>query len=233
MVPQIQDSRPDGSGRASASTRMTSTRMTPRVMKAIDVASIAHRHHVRKMTDTPYAAHLFAVAMLVAEFADGVDVGEAGEGRTSDAADATAEDMIIAALLHDTLEDVPEHYGVDRMRADFGDRVTGLVEELTKVDDPSWQVRSEAYLQHLEHDASIPAVLVSTCDKLHNLKSTLIDLEAQGDSLWDRFNAGREKQLWWYSELARVYSVRLGEVPGCGRLTGEFTALVEQLHAIA
>ena len=52
-------------------------------------------------------------------------------------------------------------------------------------------------------------VLVCACDKTHNLKSTLIDLEAQGDSLWGRFNAGREKQLWWYSELAPVYSARL------------------------
>ena len=76
-------------------------------------------------------------------------------------------------------------------------------------------------------------VLVCACDKTHNLKSTLIDLEAQGESLWGRFNAGREKQLWWYSELARVYSARLGAVPGCERLTGEFTALVGQLPAIA
>lgn len=222
MVAPIRDSRPVNSSQSSMVTRMT-----PRLMKAIDVAAVAHRQHVRKMTDTPYVAHLFAVALLTAEFADCIGRGEGRENEGS------PEDLVIAALLHDTLEDVPEHYDADRMRADFGDRVTDIVGELTKIDDPSWQVRSEAYLRRLEHDASEAAALVSACDKLHNLKSTLIDLEAQGDSLWDRFNAGREKQLWWYSELARVYSARLGAVPGCERLAGEFTALVGQLPAIA
>ncbi|WP_295624605.1 HD domain-containing protein [uncultured Corynebacterium sp.] len=221
MVPSIQDPHPSNSTSASMVTRMT-----PRLMKAIDVAAVAHRHHVRKMTETPYVAHLFAVALLVAEFADAVAV-DAGADRDGE---GSPEDLIIAALLHDTLEDVPEHYDEDRMRADFGDRVTGIVGELTKIDDPSWQVRSENYLRHLEHQASVAAVVVSACDKMHNLKSTLIDLEAQGTSVWERFNAGRDKQLWWYSELARVYSARLSAVPGCGRLTGEFADLVERLH---
>lgn len=196
------------------------TAMTPRLMKAIDVASVAHRHQVRKMTDIPYVAHLFAVAMLVAEFA-----GELG-GRDG----AEPEDLVIAALLHDTLEDVPDRYSEAEMRASFGDRVADIVLDLTKVDDPSWQVRSDAYLDHLEHRASVAAVLVSSCDKLHNLTSTLIDLRVQGESLWDRFNAGRPQQLWWYTELARVYAARLAHLPGCRRLTDEFAALVAQLN---
>ena len=76
--------------------------LTPRLMRAIDTAAVSHRDHVRKGSGIPYVAHLYAVMHLVSQ-------------ATGD------EDVLIAALLHDTLEDVPEVYPEARMRAEFGE----------------------------------------------------------------------------------------------------------------
>jgi hypothetical protein len=50
---------------------------------------------------------------------------------------------------------------------------------------------------------------VSACDKLHNLRSTVSDLSAGGPSVWKRFNSAPEQQLWYYDELAKIFSVSL------------------------
>ncbi|MDO5511374.1 HD domain-containing protein [Corynebacterium sp.] len=164
--------------------------LTPRLMNAMNTAATAHRDHTRKGSGIPYVSHLFAVMYLVASETDD-------------------EDLLIAALLHDALEDVPENYSEEQMRADFGDRVAGIVLDLSKDDSlPDWQDRSNAYLDHLENHASEEAVLISCADKLHNLMSILDDHAAQGDALWERFNSGQERQRWWYGEVHRVVEKR-------------------------
>ena len=62
---------------------------SPRLIRAINTAAWAHRDHVRKGTDIPYISHIFGVMHLVSEVTDD-------------------EDVLIAALFHDILEDVPE-----------------------------------------------------------------------------------------------------------------------------
>ena len=139
------------------------------------------------------------------------------------------EDILIAALFHDTLEDVPEAYSAAEMRADYGDRVTDLVLHLSKDDSLSgWQERADAYLAHLEHHAPPEAVLISCADKLHNLMSILDDHAAQGETLWGRFNSGKERQQWWYGEMHRVVGKRLPGLP----LNEELAGQVERLRRL-
>lgn len=165
--------------------------LAPRLMHAMNTAAVSHRDHVRKGSGIPYIAHLMAVLYLVAR-------------HTED------EDVLIAALLHDTLEDVPEHYPEERMRAEFGDRVTELVLHLSKDDTlPTWQERADAYLAHLEHEAPAEAVLIACADKLHNLLSILDDHVTYGEALWERFNSGKSEQQWWYRQVHRVVGKRL------------------------
>lgn len=166
--------------------------LSPRLRNAINTAATSHRDQVRKGSGIPYVSHLYQVMFLLSQVTDD-------------------EDVLIAGLLHDTLEDVPEQYDALEMERDFGARVRGMVEDLTKIEDPSWQVRADAYIQHLEHHASNEAVLISTADKLHNLMSIHDDLEVIGEALWERFNSGKEQQRWWYAEIARVSTTRLGE----------------------
>ena len=137
------------------------------------------------------------------------------------------EDVLIAALFHDILEDVPEEYSPQRMAEEFGDRVVELVRGVTKDSSlSSWQDRSDAYLAHLR-EADDGSVLISAADKLHNLLSIHADLDALGDELWGRFNSGKERQLWWYRSVADLVQERLPGNP----LGEELARQVERLEA--
>ncbi|MCG7272742.1 Bifunctional (p)ppGpp synthase/hydrolase SpoT [Corynebacterium afermentans subsp. afermentans] len=163
---------------------------SPRLIQAINTAAWAHRDHVRKGTDIPYVSHVFGVMQLVSQVTDD-------------------EDVLVAALFHDILEDVPEEYSPQRMAEEFGDRVVELVRGVTKDSTlSSWQDRSDAYLAHLR-EADDGSVLISAADKLHNLLSIHADLDELGDELWGRFNSGKERQLWWYRSVADLVQERL------------------------
>lgn len=163
---------------------------SPRLIQAINTAAWAHRDHVRKGTDIPYVSHVVGVMHLVSQVTDD-------------------EDVLIAALFHDILEDVPEEYSPQRMAEEFGDRVVELVRGVTKDSTlSSWQDRSDAYLAHLR-EADDSSVLISAADKLHNLLSIHADLDELGDELWGRFNSGKDRQLWWYRSVADLVLERL------------------------
>ena len=180
---------------------------SPRLIQAINTAAWAHRDHVRKGTDIPYVSQVVGVMHLVSQVTDD-------------------EDVLIAALFHDILEDVPEEYSPQRMAEEFGDRVVELVRGVTKDSTlSSWQDRSDAYLAHLR-EADDSSVLISAADKLHNLLSIHADLDELGDELWGRFNSGKERQLWWYRSVADLVLERLP-----GNLLGEELARqVERLE---
>lgn len=180
---------------------------SPRLIQAINTAAWAHRDHVRKGTDIPYVSHVVGVMHLVSQVTDD-------------------EDVLIAALFHDILEDVPEEYSPQRMAEEFGDRVVELVRGVTKDSTlSSWQDRADAYLAHLR-EADDGSVLISAADKLHNLLSIHADLDELGDELWGRFNSGKERQLWWYRSVADLVQERLPGNP----LGEELARQVERLE---
>lgn len=69
-----------------------------------------------------------------------------------------------------------------------------------------FRVRKQVYLDRLCAELDAAAIRVSLADKVHNGRSTVNDLEADGPSMWDRFNAGGTDQLWWYGSLAAAYA---------------------------
>lgn len=163
---------------------------TKRLDRAIRRASWAHeqQNHHRKGTEIPYIAHPFGAMIIASKVTDD-------------------EDILVACLMHDVLEDVDSSiYDEMAMRNDFGDRVVNIVKDVTK--DSSvrdWYECAEAYLYHLEHEASDEAIIVSTSDKIHNLHSIIMDYEVHGDDLWNRFTTKNSKdQLWWYSSVLGV-----------------------------
>lgn len=169
--------------------------ITPKILQAITVATNAHNGQHRKGSDLPYISHPYSVMLFAAEI-------------TSD------EDTLAAALLHDVLEDCSDVYSEANMRRDFGDTVTDIVLDVTEKKRPdekaSWKIRKDEYLAHLAH-ASEQALIVSLADKTHNLTTLLEDYEQYGDMLWERFNAGKEQQLWFYASIADALSERLNE----------------------
>jgi Guanosine polyphosphate pyrophosphohydrolases/synthetases len=185
--------------------------LTDRFERAVLYAIELHRSQLRKATSIPYVAHLFAVCSLVLE-------------------DGGTEDEAIAALLHDGPEDQGGEAVLEAILGRFGSAVAQMVAGLSDAMPASgeakapWRDRKEAYLRHLA-DASESVLRVSLADKLHNARSILIDLRADGEPVWHRFHAGRIEQAWYYGELLAMFERRL---PGSRNLP-EFRLVVRDL----
>lgn len=83
----------------------------------------------------------------------------------------TDYELIIAALLHDIVEDHPEIWSLERVRREFGERVALLVEYLTK--PPESEYRTKEDRDHVYHCRFCIAprdfFLIKLADRLHNV----------------------------------------------------------------
>jgi (p)ppGpp synthase/HD superfamily hydrolase len=141
----------------------------------------------------------------------------------------SSEDEAIAALLHDAAEDQGGHETLQRIRDEFGDNVAGIVESCSDSlgePKPPWRERKRAYLEHLE-EADDAALHVSLADKLHNVRTIVVDYRDAGEALWERFNAERDEVLAYYRALAAIFSRRMP-----GALATELSVTVAELDAL-
>ena len=185
-------------------------KLGPRFLRAFAFAAEKHAGQTRKASTTPYIAHLMGVASVVLEF--GGD-----------------EDMAIAALLHDVVEDCGGAPMLREVKRKFGSRVAKIVDGCTdSVTDPKppWRERKETYIWHLK-DADAETRTVSAADKLNNVRSILADYREVGEEIWVRFNGGRDGTLWYYRSLL----VEFLRQPN--RLVREFELAVNELEASA
>ena len=174
--------------------------LTIRFVEALSFAHETHITQVRKDTTIPYISHLISVAGLVLE--SGGD-----------------EDLAIAALLHDAVEDAEDMSGEemsDRIRAKFGDRVADIVDGCSDAKSspggskPPWRSRKEAYLEHLR-SAPNDVLRVSIADKVHNARSIATDQDRFGEKRWERFSSTSEESRWYYTSLRDIYKERIGD----------------------
>jgi (p)ppGpp synthase/HD superfamily hydrolase len=162
--------------------------LTPRFESALVYATQKHHGQTRKSSQVPYIAHILSVTALVLE---------AGGD----------EDQAIAALLHDVVEDCGGAPILEEVRQKFGDRVARIVDGCTDTDEypkPPWRARKERYLRHLQQGGE-DVRLVSMADKLHNVRSIVLDYRTIGEKIWERFTGGREGTLWYYRTLLDIY----------------------------
>jgi (p)ppGpp synthase/HD superfamily hydrolase len=151
---------------------------------AIELAAKAHRNQVRKHTDIPYITHPISVGMALQQH-------------------GYPEELIIAGILHDTIEDTP--IDIEYIKEHFGDRAASIVEGCSEPDKSlPWEKRKEHTIEHLK-TASFEVKIVSCADKLHNIRTIARDLERLGDEVWDRFNRGKEDQKWYYRNLVESF----------------------------
>ena len=92
---------------------------------------------------------------------------------------------------------------------------------------PPWRERKEAYISRLKK-ADADTRLVSAADKLNNVRSILSDYRAIGESVWSRFNGGREGTLWYYRTLRDVFLRHPRN-----RITHDLELAVSELEALA
>jgi len=178
-----------------------------RLLAAFRYAAKWHYGQARKKTAVPYLGHLMAVTSLVLE----------GGGD---------EEMAIAALLHDVVEDCGGMPRLREIRKMFGARVANIVEGCTdSFVEPKlpWVERKQDYLDHVKH-ANAETRLVSAADKLHNVRTILTDYRQSGETIWARFSGKREGTLWYYRALSTEFSRKPN------RITRELEIAVDELE---
>jgi len=191
--------------------RKGAIKLGPRFFRAFQFAAEKHKGQTRKASSIPYIAHLMGVASIVLE---------AGGD----------EDLAIAALLHDVVEDCGGVPMLNQVRRKFGKRVADIVDGCTDAyvePKPEWRKRKEDYIERLKSE-SPDTRLVSAADKLNNIRSIISDYRAVGESVWSRFNGKREGTLWYYRTLRDEF---LRSRPN--RVTTEFDLAVKELEKLA
>lgn len=155
-----------------------------RLYEAIQLALKAHSKQIRKLDGDIYAAHPIEVGMMLLK----VDA---------------SEDVVIAGILHDTVEDT--YVTIEDIRKQFGDRVAELVKGCSEPDKSKpWLERKEFMLDFVVNKADFDMKMIILADKLSNIRSVYRNLETMGDDLWDKFNAGYEEQKWYSVEMCRA-----------------------------
>ncbi|MDD3531098.1 MAG: HD domain-containing protein [Candidatus Pacebacteria bacterium] len=164
---------------------------TPQIKKAIQFAARKHHGHLRISSSAdeplPYVTHLFSVALLVAE-------------------DGASDDVVTAALLHDTLEDTDTTR--EEIVSAFNEQVASLVEEVSEDKKLEWKERKEEYLVGMER-SSDEALLIALADKVDNVESRIEEYEKEGDAFLARWKRSNEEYLWFYDEALRIAQSRL------------------------
>ncbi len=172
---------------------------TPLIRNAINFSIKVHEIHQkqkRKGKDIPYLTHTFTVGLILAR---------AG----------VAEEVIAAGILHDTIEDShPDKKVSQEMLSDrFGVRVANIVASVTEVQkNVTWEEAKEQARNHIAH-ASRDALLVKSADILSNTSEILDDYQVDGEKVFDRFKAPKDRILWHYRETIRIMLKKWPENP--------------------
>ncbi|WP_313927767.1 bifunctional (p)ppGpp synthetase/guanosine-3',5'-bis(diphosphate) 3'-pyrophosphohydrolase [Pseudoxanthomonas sp.] len=126
----------------------------PLLRRAWEVGAAAHAGQTRKSGE-PYITHPVAVAGVLAEL--GMDA-----------------ETLIAAILHDTIEDTP--LTAADIAAEFGESVAELVEGVTKLDKLKFRDRQEAAAESfrkmlLAMSRDLRVIMIKLADRLHNMRT--------------------------------------------------------------
>lgn len=151
--------------------------MNSMIDRAVEFATNAHEGQLRKGTKKPYIVHP-------------VEVGDIVSGMTKD------EEIISAALLHDTIEDCA---GVTRgvLEKEFSSRVADMVSDESEDKTKTWMERKQATINHLK-SASRDVQMIALADKLSNMRDIDRDYPVYGEELWNHFRMKDKNTIGWY-----------------------------------
>jgi guanosine-3',5'-bis(diphosphate) 3'-pyrophosphohydrolase len=148
------------------------------LQKALRYATKAHEGQFRKTKGIPMITHPIRVAEILK------DAG-------------FSEEVIAAGYLHDTVEDTT--VTIEDIEMEFGSKVASIVAGNTEDKTKSWEERKQHTIDWIK-EAPVRALIIA--DKWDNLQSMVHDFELMGESLWDSFNRGKEKQSWYFTNVA-------------------------------
>jgi (p)ppGpp synthase/HD superfamily hydrolase len=177
--------------------------------RAIGFASREHEGQYRKSVGVPYIAHPMGVATILLQM-------------------GCRQEVVAAALLHDTVEDTD--VTIQEICERFGQEVADIVAGCTELPQKyfNWEERKLDMIGKLRN-ASLEVKLVAAADKYHNLRHISKSKKKCGSAVWKQFGRGPERQAWYYRT---IYNSILENLPECGAKYPVFTqlaAVIEEL----
>lgn len=166
------------------------------VNKAIKIATKLHDGQFRRGSTIPYIAHPFAVALMTQKYID-------------------SEDVFIGGVLHDILEDVPDRvYTAKDLANDFGYDILNIVETVSEPDihtptQEAWRARKYSYLNNIQSSNDIRPLIISACDKMHNMGELAYGYDELGESIWTYFATKREREIWFYDSVLDILKTKI------------------------
>ncbi len=186
-----------------------------RIEQAIRAAAVLHRDQERKGSmPYPYITHLMSVAFILHDYTDN-------------------EDVIVAALLHDTVEDTD--YTLDELEEDFGGTVRELVETLSEPTHDgdrkmTWSEKKKAYAVQLKKGPK-DAIMIAAADKAHNFRTIVEEYYEAPSRFLQDFGKNLTERLEVYQTLANVINNRL-EGPLLNEFNHVFESYKEFIYAV-
>lgn len=150
--------------------------------KAITFATRAHEGQLRKGTTRPFILHPLEVGTIVASM-------------TED------QEVISAAILHDTIEDC-EGITEEIIRKEFSERVASLVAQESEDKSKTWMERKTTTIEKLK-TAPWEIQIIGLADKLSNMRDIDRDYPVCGEELWNRFRMKDKNVIGWYYKSVR------------------------------
>ena len=147
------------------------------VDRAIEFATKAHSGQFRKGTTRPYIVHPIEVGDIVASM-------------TED------EEVISAAILHDTIEDC-EGVTAEVLEEQFNRRVASIVAQESEDKSRTWMERKSSTIEHIRY-APREVQMIGLADKLSNMRDIDRDYPECGEELWNRFRMKDKNMIGWY-----------------------------------
>lgn len=187
---------------------------TEKIKKAIKFATKTHevyQQQKRKGKDIPYITHPLIVGLILSR---------AG----------ASEDVIVAGILHDTIEDSkePKKVTVEMLTGRFGENVAQLVSSVTEHDKTmSWQERKDEAFEHIKSFTN-DQVLVKSGDVISNLNELIEDIKLNGDEAFASFKGTKEQ---WMSHSTRVINALISQWPE-SPLAADLATIGRQLKLI-
>lgn len=186
----------------------------PKIQKAIKFSIKTHeiyQKQKRKGKDVAYITHPLTVGLILAQ------VG-------------ASEDVVVAGILHDTIEDSLDEkkVTVEMLEERFGNQVVEYVLSVTEADKSlSWEERKKLALEGISH-FSKDSLLLKSADVIANSSELLDDYARCGDDIFERFSAPKEKTLKHQLAVIDALSKKWNENP----LLPDLQYIAEKLREI-